>query len=62
MSGSVWMLGTLLFADAAGEAPVLISDDVPAAEKSGGDADSKGDSLPAGETEEDTPEESEVKK
>ena len=49
-------------ADAAGEAPVLISDDVPAAEKSGGDADSKGDSLPAGETEEDTPEESEVKK
>ena len=49
-------------ADAADEASVLISDDVPAAEESAADGDSKGDSLPAGETEEDTPEESEVKK
>ncbi len=49
-------------ADAADEASVLISDDVPAAEESAADADSKGDSLPAGETEEDTPEDSEVKK
>lgn len=48
-------------ADAADEASVLISDDVPAAEESAADGDSKGDSLPAGETEEDTPEESEVK-
>ena len=49
-------------ADATEEAPVLISDNLPIAEGSGTSPDSKGESLPAGETEEDTPETSEVKK